>query len=46
MAKGDIETYYEGGEWKNRRQGSSRAFEAGEGTKAETEASGRAAAKR
>ncbi len=46
MAKGDIETYYEGGEWKNRRQGSSRAFEAGEGTKAEREASGRAAAKR
>ena len=46
MAKGDIETYYEDGQWKNRRQGSSRAFEAGKGTKAEREASGREAAKR
>ena len=46
MAKGDIETYYEDGQWKNRRQGSGRAFEAGKGTKAEREASGREAAKR
>lgn len=25
MAKGDIETYYEDGTWKNRAQGNSRA---------------------
>jgi hypothetical protein len=25
MAKGDIETYYEDGQWKNRPQGNSRA---------------------
>lgn len=40
MAKGDIETYYEDGSWKNRRQGSSRAFQVGE-TKAEVQADGR-----
>ncbi|TSD62815.1 DUF2188 domain-containing protein [Aeromicrobium piscarium] len=45
MAKGDIDTYYEDGTWKSRRQGSSRAFSAG-GTKAEQQANGRAAAKR
>lgn len=43
MAKGDIETYYEDGSWKNRRQGSSRAFEVGN-RKAELQASGRKAA--
>lgn len=25
MSKGDIETYHEGGQWKNRAQGNSRA---------------------
>ena len=43
MAKGDVETYYEDGQWKNRRQGSSRAFGVGE-TKAPVQASGRDAA--
>lgn len=42
MAKGDIETYWEDDQWKNRRQGSSRAFEVGgDKTKAEMQASGR-----
>jgi hypothetical protein len=43
MAKGDIETYFEDGVWKNRRQGSSRAFNVEE-TKAEASQEGRAAA--
>jgi hypothetical protein len=43
MAKGDIETYHEDGQWKNRREGSSRAFSVGD-TKAEAQADGRAAA--
>jgi len=43
MAKGDIETYYEDGEWKNRRQGSSRAFGKGP-TKDPVEREGREAA--
>ena len=43
MSKSGIETYNENGEWKSKRQGSSRAFAVG-GTKAEQEAKGRAAA--
>jgi hypothetical protein len=34
LAKGDIETYYEDGEWKSKREGKGRAFDVG-GTKAE-----------
>lgn len=45
MAKPGIETYYEKGQWKSRRQGGDRAFSVG-GTKAEQSAEGRAAAKR
>ena len=45
MSKAPIETYNEGGQWKSRRQGSSRAFSVG-GTKAEQQSTGRAAAKR
>ncbi|WGW11857.1 DUF2188 domain-containing protein [Saxibacter everestensis] len=45
MAKGDIDTYQEDGDWKSKRQGSSRAFAVG-GTKAEQQAVGREAAKR
>lgn len=33
IARGDIETYTEDGVWKNKREGSSRAFEAGYATK-------------
>lgn len=40
MAKGDIETYYEDGEWKNRPQGNSRASNVHD-TKAAAEAVGR-----
>jgi hypothetical protein len=40
MAKGDIETYYEDGQWKNRPEGNQRASSAHD-TKAEAEASGR-----
>lgn len=43
MAKASIETYYEDGQWKSRRQGSGRAFNVG-GTKAEQQAIGRTAA--
>ncbi|MBV9291935.1 MAG: DUF2188 domain-containing protein, partial [Frankiales bacterium] len=43
MATGDIETYYEDGQWKNRRQGNSRAFSVGD-NKEEVQAEGRAAA--
>ena len=32
MPQGDVETYYEDGVWKNKREGTSRAFAAG-GTK-------------
>lgn len=39
----DIETYYEGGKWKNRRQGSSRAFEVGD-RKVDLQTCGRKAA--
>lgn len=45
MAQGDIETYYEDGVWKNRREGTGRAFSAGYATKNEI-AEGRDAAKR
>lgn len=45
MAKGDIETYFEDGLWKNRREGNSRAFSTSE-TKAEAQPEGRAAAMR
>lgn len=44
MAQGDIETYYENGAWKNRREGAGRAFAAGYGTKDEAVAAGRDAA--
>ena len=44
MAQGDIETYYEDGAWKNKREGTGRAFGAGYGTKDEAVAAGRAAA--
>lgn len=40
MPKGDIETYYEDGQWKNRAQGNRRASNA-HGTKAEAQARGR-----
>lgn len=46
MAIGDIETYYEDGQWKNRREGTDRAFSARASTKAEAVAEGRAAAQR
>lgn len=45
MAQGDIETYQEDGSWKNKREGSSRAFGAGYATKDEAVAAGREAAK-
>ncbi|MQA95603.1 MAG: DUF2188 domain-containing protein [Streptosporangiales bacterium] len=45
MSAGDVETYYEGGRWKNRRQGRTRAFGTGE-NKAAVQAQGRAAAMR
>src|SRR5688500_10527995 len=44
MAQGDIETYYEDGSWKNKREGTSRAVGAGYSTKDEGEAAGREAA--
>jgi hypothetical protein len=44
VAQGDIETYYEDGQWKNKREGNSRAFGAGYSTKHEAEAAGRDAA--
>jgi len=44
LAQGDIETYYEGGSWKNKREGTDRAFGAGHSTKHEAEAAGREAA--
>lgn len=45
MAQGDIETYYEDGAWKNKRESTARAFGAGYGTKDEALAAGRDAAK-
>lgn len=44
MATGDIETYYEDGQWKNRPQGNSRASNV-HNTKAEARAEGRDMAK-
>ena len=44
MAQGDIETYYEDGSWKNKREGTGRAFGTGYGTKDEAVTAGRAAA--
>ena len=43
MAQDDIETYYDDGQWKNRREGRVRAFSTAE-TKAEAQAAGRQAA--
>ncbi len=40
MAKGDIETYHEDGQWKNKVQGSSRAANR-YATKAEAQSAGR-----
>jgi hypothetical protein len=40
MAKGDIETYYEDGQWKNRPEGNTRASNTAD-TKAEAQATGR-----
>lgn len=40
MAKGDIETYYEDGKWKNRPQGNDRASNT-HGTKAQAQSKGR-----
>ena len=40
MAKGDIETYHEDGQWKNRPEGSSRASNTAD-TKAEAQKVGR-----
>jgi hypothetical protein len=40
VAKGDIETYYEDGRWKNRPQGNERASSTHD-TKAEAQAEGR-----
>jgi hypothetical protein len=40
VAKGDISTYHEDGQWKSKVEGSSRAAHTG-GTKAEQEAVGR-----
>lgn len=42
--KGDIETYHEGDQWKNRPQGNSRASST-HSTKAEAQAAGRQMAK-
>lgn len=45
MAQGDIETYYEDGAWKNKREGTRRALGAGYGTKDEAVTAGRHAAR-
>jgi hypothetical protein len=42
--KGDVETYYEGGKWKNKVEGNERASNTA-ATKAEAEAEGRRMAK-
>lgn len=44
MTKGDIETYYDDGEWKNRAEGNSRASNVYD-NKAEAQAAGRDMAK-
>lgn len=43
MTKGDIETYYEDGRWKNRPEGNARASDIHD-TKAAAQAAGRATA--
>jgi len=45
MHSDDIDTYYEDGQWKSRRQGRDRAFAVG-GTKSEQQEKDRDAAKR
>lgn len=45
MAQGDIETYHEDGTWKNKREGTDRAFGTG-GTKEEAIQAGREAAQK
>lgn len=45
MAQGDIEKYYDDGEWTNKREGTGRVFGAGYATKDEAVAAGRDAAK-
>ena len=44
MAKGDVETYYDDGQWKNRPQGTQRASSTHD-TKAEAQAAGKQMAK-
>ncbi|MDJ0459306.1 DUF2188 domain-containing protein [Arthrobacter sp. NQ7] len=44
MAQGDIETYWEDGSWKNRREGNDRAFGAGYSKKDDAVDAGRQAA--
>lgn len=44
MSKGNIETYYENGQWKNRAQGNSRASNVHD-TKVDAQAAGRNTAK-
>lgn len=41
MVQGDVETYYEDDQWKNKREGSERAFSAGYSTKEDAVAAGR-----
>ncbi|UUL77971.1 DUF2188 domain-containing protein (plasmid) [Pseudarthrobacter sp. Fe7] len=41
MAQGDIETYYEDGAWKNKREGTDRAFGASYNTKEDAVTAGR-----
>jgi Uncharacterized protein conserved in bacteria (DUF2188) len=45
VAQGDIETYYEGDQWKNKREGTGRAFGADYSTKEDAVAAGREAAR-
>lgn len=45
MAQGDIETYYDDGAWKNKREGTGHAFGAEYGTKDDAISAGRDAAK-
>ncbi|KRE79227.1 DUF2188 domain-containing protein [Arthrobacter sp. Soil763] len=45
MPQADIETYYEDGQWKNKRKGTNRAFGAGYRTKEDAVVAGREAAR-
>jgi len=45
MPQGDIETYYEDGQWKNKRDGAQRAFGAGYSSKEDAIVAGREAAR-